>query len=114
MELINLTPHTINIIDANNEPVAEIEPCGEVARAHVVRKVVGSVAVASCEIPVIESTMGDVEGLPERQEKVGYIVSRVVAEAVRERDDVFIPDDSVRDEEGRIIGCRSLARIKEE
>lgn len=114
MELINLTPHTINIINANNEPVAEIEPSGEVARAHVVRNVVGSVAVAGYEIPVIESTMGDVTGLPEHEEETGYVVSRVVAEAVRERDDVFIPDDSVRDEQGRIIGCRSLARIKEE
>ena len=28
-----------------------------------------------------------------------------------DRNDVFIPNESVRDEEGRIIGCKSLGRV---
>lgn len=39
------------------------------------------------------------------------IVSRLVAEACPERDDLVVPDDTVRDDAGRIIGCRALARV---
>lgn len=46
------------------------------------------------------------ENLPAPQPGVAYIVSRVVAEAARGRDDLFIVDDAVRDGEGRIVGAR--------
>ena len=54
---------------------------------------------------------GAVEGLPDPEEGVVWIVSRVVAEAAKERDDLLVTDDAVRDDQGRIIGCRALARI---
>lgn len=54
---------------------------------------------------------GKVENLPEPQEGVVYVVSALVAQAVPDREDVFIPDDTVRDEQGRIIGVRALARV---
>jgi adenine/guanine phosphoribosyltransferase-like PRPP-binding protein len=41
---------------------------------------------------------------------VVYLVSNIVAQAVR-RDDVLIVDDIVRDGEGRILGCRAFARV---
>lgn len=51
------------------------------------------------------------EGGAHHAEPVLFIVSRVVAEAAKDRDDLLIPDDVARDEEGRVIGCRALARI---
>jgi len=39
-----------------------------------------------------------------------YIVSLVTALAVR-RGDFLVPDEEVRDSDGRIIGCRRLARV---
>lgn len=64
-------------------------------------------------VQVYQATPGPVEGLPEPDPacRVRYIVSRVVAEAARGRADLLIPDDTVRDEQGRIIGCRALARL---
>jgi len=40
-----------------------------------------------------------------------YVVSALVAQAVPERQDVFIVDDAVRDDQGRIIGARALAHV---
>lgn len=34
-----------------------------------------------------------------------YIVSRIVKQSVPERDDVVVPDDLIRDDDGNIIGC---------
>ena len=52
----------------------------------------------------------DVYDLPSPQPDTIYIVSRLVAEATR-REDLYIVDDAVRDENGRIIGCRALASV---
>jgi hypothetical protein len=62
-------------------------------------------------IPVNKSKFGEVENLPEPQEGTIYIVSALTAQAVPERKDVYITDDAVRDEQGRVIGCRALAHI---
>lgn len=58
-----------------------------------------------------ETVFGEVEGLPETQEGTIYVVSSLVAQRVPNRTDVFIPNESVRDDQGRIIGCKSLGRI---
>ena len=62
-------------------------------------------------IPINSTTFGDVENLPDPQEDTIYIVSVITAKACPDRNDVFITDDAVRDEEGRVIGCRALARV---
>lgn len=63
-------------------------------------------------IKVNSTSFGEVEGLPEPQEGTIFIVSALVAQALRGvRDDLVIPDDTVRDEQGRIIGCKSFARV---
>jgi hypothetical protein len=38
-------------------------------------------------------------------------VSRQVAEAARDRGDLLVVDETVRDNEGRIIGARALASL---
>jgi hypothetical protein len=48
---------------------------------------------------------------PGQMEPVFFIVSSIVAQAVPERADVFVPAQPVRDEKGRIIACRALGRI---
>ena len=107
MKIVNLTPHEINFVTANGEPVKTIEPSGTLARVTVAIETVGSVE----GIPVTESVYGEVEGLPDPETDTIYIVSSLVAQRCTERDDVFIPNESVRDDKGRIIGCRSLGRV---
>lgn len=91
-------------------------------------------------IPVVKTVFGDVEGLPLacencksyhicvdgygnlpftkdftcQQPSIIYIVSSLVAQAAKDRNDVIAPDTSpagvVRDEQGRIIGVKRFQR----
>ena len=62
-------------------------------------------------VDIMQKSFTEIEGLPEPQENTIYIVSALVAGAAKDRDDLVVPNDIVRDDKGRIIGCRSLARI---
>ena len=108
IKLINLTPHEITII--RDDGSITIPPADTVARCAVTRRQVGSVD----GIPVNRSVFGTVEGLPDPQPDTYYIVSAVVAQACPDRNDLLIPDDTVRDDQGRIIGCRALATVAQE
>lgn len=102
-KIINLTPHAITIItDGNN---IEIAPSGTVARCKEVTENIGEVN----GIPVVRKTFGEIEGLPQPQADTIFIVSALVAQAAK-REDVFSPGDFVRDDQGRILGCKSLVR----
>ncbi len=107
MRIVNLTPHSIIFVDDAGNAVLTVEPSGQVARCSVTREKIGDIN----GIPVNKSRFGKVENLPEPEEGTIYIVSALTAQAVPEREDVFITDDAVRDEQGRIIGCRALAHI---
>lgn len=103
--LINLTPHAINII-VNGE-TKTIEPSGTIARVVMTQERIGEVD----GIPVYRNTYGKPENLPEPQEGTYYIVSALLAQAIPEREDVLITSNPIRDEAGRIIGCGALAHI---
>ena len=107
MTIINLTPHAITFLDENNSVLATVEPSGVVARAAQTRDRISEVN----GIPVNQCSYGEVTGLPDPQDGTIYLVSALTAQACRNRNDVFITDDAVRDDSGRIIGCRAIARI---
>lgn len=107
MTLVNLTPHAITFVDADGTPILVVAPSGQLARVSVRTERVGEFA----GIPVTASAYGEVEGLPAPASDTAYIVSSLVAQRCRDRNDVFIPNESVRDEQGRIVGCRSLGRV---
>lgn len=112
MRIINLTPHALNFMPQGPDgPVVTIPPSGQVARCAVNRVQVDTVTVNGITVPVNRTQFGAVTDLPDPQPDTIYIVSAVVAQAVPERQDVFIVDDTVRDEQGRIIGARALAHI---
>lgn len=107
MEIINLTPHAITFLDGNNSVLKVVEPSGTIARAAQTRVLIGDID----GLPVNQCRYGEVTGLPEAQPGTIYLVSALTAQACPERSDVFITDDAVRDENGRIIGCRAIAHI---
>ncbi len=104
---VNLTPHEIVLVDNNDKIIATFPPSGIVARvsSETVR------AASINHIPITTTSYGEVEGLPEPNDDEVYIVSSLVAQRCKHRKDVFIPNESVRDEKGRIIGCRSLGIV---
>jgi len=111
MKIINLTPHSINFVDASGAPLVTIEPSGQLARVTAKTVNTGEVTVGDVTLPVTGTSYGTVEGLPAPEEGTIYVVSSLVASRVPGRLDVFIPNESVRDDSGRIIGCKSLGYI---
>ena len=106
-KLVNLTPHAITFVNDNTDPILVVEPSGAVARVSTRTETIGSIA----GIPVTQTVFGEVEGLPDPKDGVVYIVSSLVAQRCADREDVFIPNEPIRDDKGRIIGCKSLGRI---
>ena len=105
MTIINLTPHEITFM---GDKKITIPASGNVARVAVKHEHVGTLN----DLPIYRSVFGQVENLPEPKADTVYIVSAIVAQAVKgKRDDIYIVDDTVRDENGRIIGCRALGVI---
>ena len=100
--LVNLTAHTITEVTTG----VSIPPSGRVAR---VKSSTNKVA-EFVGYPIFESTFGQVEGLPEPQEGVMYIVSALCLRACPERDDLLSPGNLLRDESGRPAGCVGFRR----
>ncbi len=105
-EFINLTPHEIVIVGGEGEVIARIAPEPTPARCTVQREV----AFDLDGIAVNRSVFGEVFGLPEQKAGVWLIVSRIVAEAAK-RNDLLVPDETVRDQRGQIVGCKSFAVV---
>lgn len=109
MQAINLTPHVINFYGLDGNLIESI-PSSGVAR---VMSTPGALKNIGLPIPVASPTeYGAVEGLPEPQDGVVYIVSTLVAQAVK-RPDVLSPgtgpnDGAIRDDQGRIAGVTRL------
>lgn len=112
MEYINLTPHDINIFDELDNVVMVIASSGRpIPRVSEVEK--RNVEGVGLPCPVVEIGYGQVTDIPPRRNNVYYIVSRTVAQALPDREDLLFPTDLVRDDTGTIIGCRKLARFEQ-
>lgn len=103
--LINSTPHAVNLLKPDLTPLVTIPSNGIIARCS--QKTTGAGFIG--DIPITQTSFGEVEGLPEEKEGVYYIVSRLVMQACPSRRDLLVPNELQRDEEGHIIGCLSLA-----
>lgn len=113
MKFVNLTPHSISIIRSHTAAAETkksiILPSGQVARCEIHKELCGYIE----NIPVYQTSYGEVQGLPSAQEGTVYIVSTIVAEACKEqRDDLLVPFDFLRDEAGNIIGCQAFSKVK--
>lgn len=115
---MNLTPHKVVFQLASGE-VKVLEPNGIVPRVSEQATVVGVVSLVDdshtngMSVSLMHVTPRRLEGLPEPQRGVMYIVSRLVAEAARDRDDLVFPFELVRDESGTVVGCGSLGTVAE-
>ena len=104
-EIINMTPHAITWVKPSGESCV-IESSGTIR--------------CECKTELVES-IGDLEiysnsyvlkdSLPAAKPGVYYVVSALVAARLTGRDDVLVVNETVRDSAGRIIGCKSFARI---
>lgn len=107
MKIVNLTPHELNFItEAGN---TTIPPSMIVARVVVERETPWTVTIDGVDVPLYRTRYGKITGLPDPQPDTLYVVSSLVAAAARDRNDLVVPDNLVRDEQGRVVGARGLA-----
>ena len=109
MNFLNATPHAIDLI-IDDEKIT-IPPSGVVVRVATVRELVDTIPLGEKLVPVNVVKSGLTLDLPEFQEDVVVIVSRMVAEAHPERHDLVFPDSLTRDNKGNVIGCNALGSL---
>ena len=112
MEFVNLTPHPITLRTADGGDLT-VAPSGQVAR--VAQHPSETVHLPGFPLPILTAPrFGAVEGLPEPEGGVAYIVSGLVlAHTPSDRGDVFAPatgprDGAIRDEKGQIVAVTRL------
>ena len=122
--IINATPHTITLVSKQGvqqdpkkqflaeavEILKEIPPSGILPRVSMSNSFVEEID----GIPIESVEYGDIQGLPECEKEVYYIVSGLVAQAASKigRKDCLAPGGLVRDKNnpGLILGCLFLQK----
>lgn len=111
LNIVNLTTHIITLLDSNDQSILLIASSG-VARVSAQTTVIGYYFLKATKIPRTHTVYGQIEGLPDPEHGIIYIVSGMVKSALAAqgivRNDVVVPGNQVRDEQGQVIGCRSL------
>jgi hypothetical protein len=106
----NYTPHDVTVFTGDTKVVFQVEGEARVEQENVPVEF-------NSDVPVVRTTYGEITGLPKQQLQqdgtptVYYIVSSLVVQAAKRdgRRDLLFPTDMVRDEKGRLIGCKVLA-----
>lgn len=133
-KIVNLTPHELVVYSVDScdvevrgnyttltlkngaEPMLRI-PSSGVARAESHEEKVGTIGCGDgISIPEMSVTFGEPVGLPEQFEAdTVYIVSAITAQSCKIRclptDQLRLVSGTVRDANGRIVGCTALARV---
>lgn len=108
--IINLTPHTVNICSEDGSIICSYESKG-IARAKQTAEHVGEID----GVELVSMKFGEPEDLPDYAEDTYYVVSIITANAAkavgRRVDDLLITSDPVRDAGGRIVGCKRFALV---
>ena len=108
MRVVNMTPHAVNLRSSDGAELATFQPSGNLIRLSTETVPAGTIEVDGVTIPLTSTVFGDPEGLPSEEEGTIYIVSALVKSALPNRKDLVVPNEAVRDDQGRIVGCLSL------
>lgn len=115
VKFVNLTPHDVVLRTIPDNVPYRIHsdiviPSSGVARVDTVAEPV------NCEwspVPVIMNVFGKVHGLPPQEAGTAFLVSLIVLEHVKHRNDILAPatgpnDGCVRDSKGMVVAVRKL------
>lgn len=101
--IFNRTPHEVTVLGYNNE-VLEVFPKSE----DPIRMETDTVDVGKYDRIPISKTVFTLDNLEPEREGVYYIVSQLVKANLPHRNDLLVPAEIIRDDTGKILGCRSL------
>ncbi|MER7114145.1 hypothetical protein ABT332_06610 [Saccharomonospora azurea] len=122
MQIVNLTHHPVKIYSEDTPDRVEnpddgvlltLPPAGQFARLS--EAVTGEdtfVTEEGVKIPVSLVSYAEIQGLPEPQEGVLWVVPLMTALAATGRTDLLVPYEQVRNQEGTVVGCRRLGRVQ--
>lgn len=115
MQIVNCTAHDVVLLErGTNKVIKTWQPSGFQPRCEQSTKTLRIEMCDGVEIPVTQTTYGDVIGLPPREAGTMYIVSAIVAKAMLRNhydSNFVIPNELQRRPDGSIIGCYSLGLV---
>jgi hypothetical protein len=103
--VVNLTPHDINVIMEDGSNIV-LPKCSTPARCS---EYVLHTFTDILPVNVVSKKFGDTENLPNYKEGTYYVVSAIVKAANPYRMDLLLVNDTVRNSEGQIVGCKTFA-----
>ena len=123
--LVNLTPHTVNVIQLDNtgNEISRIEISSSgIIRVSQQEEFIHNINLdgINMDIPLSETVFGEIQ-FPEGFQfdytgETYYIVSRIVKNAILEDEEWYkyfvsfiVPNGIVRDSAGNIIGCKGFS-----
>jgi hypothetical protein len=104
MQYINLTEHSVKVVNGDNVQV--FEPSGQVARISTNPVKVGEDTEKG--IPFFKTSYGETTNLPPAKNETYYIVSALVRIGNESRKDLLSPSSLLRDSKGVVIGCKGF------
>lgn len=123
LNIINCTPHEVVIYGASDcymrdgslylrddeelQPFLTFPAAKEPARATFAQKLAGM----ADGILIYRWFPEEVVNLPETKTGTFYIVSKMVAQACPEREDLIFPGTLVRDADDHVVGCIDFSRV---
>lgn len=110
VELVNLTHHPIVLHTDRGE--VELKATERPARVKVNVASTEHVEFNGHKIVLVTSEPGLIDHLPPPETGRLLVVSRAVAAAAADRQDLVVPDDLHRDSSGRVLSASRLARIQ--
>lgn len=105
MNLINMTPHDITIVDVNGNIIKVIPASGKLIR---LAQFTVNAGFTVDDVPITKTSYSEPNGLPDYELGKFYIVSQLIKSAIPYREDLLVPAEMVRDDKGNILGCKSL------
>ncbi len=105
----NLTPHTVHLVTAAG--TVQLPPEASPARLRQEATATGHIEADGATLQLFDVGVGGVENLPAFHAGVWLVVPRLIADACPERRDLVFPYHEVRDDAGRVVGCRALGRV---
>ncbi len=111
VQILNYTPHNVVLIGEDDQELHVFLPHCKTPIRCLEHSTKAPALFSDVQVPVHIVKYGGATGLPDEQEGVALIVSKMVADCCPDRSDLFYPFDVVRDEFGQPIGCRSLGKL---
>ena len=106
-QFINLTDKDITIYGKNHTTIT-FPKSGTVAFAKQQDNIIDEACVDGCLFDIGKRIYTEIGNLPKPEENVFYIVPVVVAQQLPERDDLLVASNSIKNENGEIVGFTSL------